>query len=58
MAKTPNKTFSGPVLTSLRDDAFLYIRAGEAHKFVGIWAVDFSFGAILLALFPQVSTLR
>lgn len=39
MGKTPNETFSGPLLASVRDDPFLYIRAGEAHKFVGIWAV-------------------
>jgi hypothetical protein len=39
MAKTPSKAFGGPVLASLRDDAFLYIRAGEDHKFIGIWSV-------------------
>jgi hypothetical protein len=39
VAKTSSKTFSGPVLESLRDDKFLYIRAGEAHRFLGIWAV-------------------
>lgn len=39
MAKRSSKTFSGPVLASLRDDAFLYIRAGEEHRFLGIWAV-------------------
>jgi hypothetical protein len=36
---TKSKTFSGPVLAALRDDKFLYIRAGEAHRFLGIWAV-------------------
>ena len=38
MAKT-SSTFSGPILASLRDDKFLYIRAGEEHRFIGIWAV-------------------
>jgi hypothetical protein len=39
VAKRSSKTFSRPVLAALRDDAFLYIRAGEQHRFLGIWAV-------------------
>jgi hypothetical protein len=39
VAKASSKTFSGPILASLRDDNFLYIRAGEDHRFLGIWAV-------------------
>jgi hypothetical protein len=27
------------VLAALRDDKFLYIRAGDEHRFLGIWAV-------------------
>lgn len=38
MAKT-SRGFTGPVLIALRDDKFLYIRAGEEHRFLGIWAV-------------------
>jgi hypothetical protein len=39
VAKTSSKSFTGPVLAALRDDAFLYIRAGGQHRFLGIWAV-------------------
>ena len=38
MAKTTNR-FNDHVLASLRDDKFLYIRAGEEHRFLGIWSV-------------------
>ena len=38
MAKT-TRSFTAPVLAALRDDKFLYIRAGEEHRFLGIWAV-------------------
>jgi hypothetical protein len=38
MAKT-SKRFDGKVLASLRDDKFLNIRAGEEHRFLGIWSV-------------------
>jgi hypothetical protein len=38
MAKA-TKRFTGPVLASLRDDKFLYIRAGKKHRFLGIWSV-------------------
>jgi phospholipid/cholesterol/gamma-HCH transport system permease protein len=34
------------------------VNRGVVISFLGIWAVDFAFSAILLALYPQVSTLR
>lgn len=31
--------FSRPIVAAIRDDKFLYIRAGSEHRFIGIWAV-------------------
>jgi hypothetical protein len=38
MAKATGR-FPARVLASIRDDTFLYIRAGEEHRFIGIWGV-------------------
>jgi hypothetical protein len=36
---TTSGGFPPPVIASLRDDRFVYIRAGQDHRFIGIWAV-------------------
>ena len=38
MAKATRR-FPARVLASIRDDAFLAIRAGDEHRFIRIWAV-------------------
>jgi hypothetical protein len=31
--------FPRPILAAIREDTFLYIRAGTEHRFIGIWGV-------------------
>jgi hypothetical protein len=33
------RRFTGRVLAALRDGAYVHIRAGTEHRFIGIWAV-------------------
>jgi hypothetical protein len=37
--RTSSKRLPRNVLASLSDDKFVYIRAGDEHRFIGIWAV-------------------
>lgn len=38
MAKTAAR-FPPRILKAIHDDKFLYIRAGDTHRFIGIWGV-------------------
>jgi hypothetical protein len=38
-ARPARRLFSRPTRAAIREGKFLYIRAGAAHRFIGIWAV-------------------